>query len=1404
MKNLLLSCLLLVLLPAVQANVTRADGNWVLENPALKVTVVEENAHLTVLDKTSGTTWTQEDPAKQGANKDQVRARRAARKVVIDGDPADWASVPHEDYVWLPWMGENGEANCSGGAKLMWDDEMLYLYIRIRDDHVAFGGEGTTEWWESDSVEFWVDSVQVGLHLAPAGKEVAVNPRGEPFADTQVALRMITEEHLPGYELEVAMPLRHFPVLKDAVGGMRFSFALGLNDADPAPGAPVKRERQSYSPRSWTHSAPATFSVAVLADGEGNAPARTRENDRSANAVGGRVSEMKAGKEPNSLTYKCLARRGQTVEVPLQVTLQLVGDEAFLDVGLACLAGAGTPLKALSYPTALYPTEPETYFVGVANYTNGRYLPVGDKFCRNKRFCMGGGDLPFLVVTDGQKGLSTMLLTPWDGAVQMQTRSEDAEKLGFPGFRWYPAKGFWGQDRRGRLAFFAKGGHVTACKIYRELAKAQGLIRTFTEKAKTKPNVRKLFGAVNWWGGSPRFAQEAKAAGMTHGLLNGRPNPEDMAQIAEQGWLVGEYDNYEDINDSPTIARAKAPVKEHAVVKADGEFMTAWITRDKDMKPIHTYMKQCTGVMTKCARVVIPKVLETYPYNTRFLDVTTATGLKECYSPLHPCDRKQDQANRQQLCAYVGDELGLVAGGEHGRFYDVPYLDYHEGMMGGGTYTWPAGYLRDVVSRDEVGERYLKYGIDPTFRVPMFELVFHDCVVNYWYWGATNDYLHDVAPEITDRKTAMNVLYGTPPMMWTNGHGLHWNKPAERQLMIAIYRQTCKLHEAIADQEMTAHEFLSPDRKVQRSTFADGTVCTVNFGDEPYALKAAGRELALGTNDFYVTGPKIEQWRVRTGGANDEREVYIRTKSFLLAERPAGELRQAGIVAAGKVCLDRDGTGARISLQPGSSLVLDLAAYSTSWRRQPAAVLFLDDKGTALRRGPDVRDGKVSLRAGDEAASYALLVGKAAAAPDVVVSDLKLTGTGGKAEQIRIEVKVKNLGLAPARKATLRIQLDGLSGPVLLEKQVRRLAPGADVTYEAMLPSARADGDRRIVATVSGAELTQTGPATRAESFRNPTVPEAFPIRQTLGFLVPAGDAKGMPMEMTLPLPGGADPENLRILFANGAATAAQFEEGEGGKGTLVFVLPGGVPAGNAQAEVLAMPKGTRDGVYPPISRFTVAEDGSRLVFGTYSLALHHGTLAEIAIRQPDGSELVVVSSILESSKETGWSSEEGEITDFTLMHNGPVRAVFRVAKTLKGDFLMTRRFVFYADRFEVISTSTPHRGLLTRTMYTVDGIAVNGSGTQVTMDGVGENEDFGFKGSPQWFAAFGPTYRSACFALTPAQGFTYWDSGAHRGQIGLGTAGSVERRVFVWGQGADNADFAEKLWQAYSEGIKK
>jgi hypothetical protein len=44
---------------------------------------------------------------------------------------------------------------------------------------------------------------------------------------------------------------------------------------------------------------------------------------------------------------------------------------------------------------------------------------------------------------------------------------------------------------------------------------------------------------------------------------------------------------------------------------------------------------------------------------------------------------------------------------------------------------------------------------------------------------------------------------------------------------------------------MLAHRALTADRTVQRSTFADGTVVTVNFGETPYSLED-GSSLAPG------------------------------------------------------------------------------------------------------------------------------------------------------------------------------------------------------------------------------------------------------------------------------------------------------------------------------------------------------------------------------------------------------------------------------------------------------------------------------------------------------------------------------------------------------------------------------
>jgi hypothetical protein len=1407
-------------LPARAA--TKADSAaWTMANDALEVRVEADSGRLTVTHKATGLLWAQQDPRERQAAEKALIVRRAATPPVIDGDAADW---PKQELIWLPWVGENGERNLSGGAQVMWDDQFLYLHVRMRDDVLAFGDESAENWWEADSVEFWVDSVQVGLHLFP-GKEAAVDAKGEPFAGARLAVKLLPTDRLPGYAIELAMPLSHFPVLKNPAPGVRFHLAIGENDADPKPGEPVRRLAQGYVPNGWVHSVPATFAVAVLADADGEAPPPSRENDRTTGLGEGTISNLRQGSSRNAITYDLSVSRGQPQPLALVVELSLPGNEPTLEVRLSCTSGGETPMKAFQHPAALFPAAPETYFMAMTDYCDGRYLPVGDKLYRNRRLVGAGGDMPWVAVTDGRQGLIAIAMTPVDSFIQMQSRVRDEARLGFPGFGWESSKGCFGGERVGRLVFYDRGGHVKACKIYREIAREQKLVRTLTEKAKANPDVLKLMGAVNWWGANGiGFVREAAAAGMTHGLANGRWSPEAMAEMVRLGWLVGEYDNYVDIDDSPTIARAKAPVAEHAVVKADGKFMEAWISRDKDMKPTHTYMKQCTAKQLECAQAIIPEVLKTYPYNARFLDVTPAESPIECYSPTHPTTRDSDVANRQALCRYVSEDLKLVTGGEHGRYWSVPYLDYHEGMMGGGMYSWPAGYLKDPVERSEISQDYLEYGINPANRAPLFELVFHDCVVNYWYWGATSDYLHQVMPELTDRMTAMNILYGTPPMMWAHNHGLRWQIPAERELMLTIYRNVCKLHEVIGTQEMVAHAFLSADRLVQQTEFADGTLCTVNFGKTPFAVPRTGaakaESLDLRENDFYVRGPAVEQWR-QTAADGVARQTFIRTDTFLFAETGAQPLPVPGLLASGQVSISLETPErARIVLGQGATLDLAVADWRPTWKRAPRLLLALDATGRPLTRVPDGAAERLTLSApADRNATYLLLARQEAEVPDVTLSSLTLSVAGqpvaaetalAPTAGLEIACVVRNAGLAAAKDFEVVMYLDGPAGPALLRQHVRRLGAGDTQTFSTTLPAASADGARRVLARlVSETPISLTGRLEATSAFTGPCDPANFVTLASYTVDLSAGDNAGLPVEapFSLALPGGkaADPANLRVRFDRGAVVPAQFEPSAVGDlaGTLVFCLPPGLPPKTATtAQVLGLELGDLR-VFPHTSGFDVAADGSRLRLTTYSASFAQGNPSDLAVPLPDGTDLEVASRIVVSAKETGWNLEDGTLEPLSCQQRGPVRSVFTSTKLLKSGHRVTRTCFFYADRFELHSASTPGLGMLTRAFYLLDATASNETGKSVRMDGVGDGEDFAGKGAPAWYAVFNPQFRNACIALTPSNGFTYWDSSS-RGQISINAKpDGVEKRLYLWGPGAADDSFAKALAMAYAQGVK-
>jgi hypothetical protein len=122
---------------------------------------------------------------------------------------------------------------------------------------------------------------------------------------------------------------------------------------------------------------------------------------------------------------------------------------------------------------------------------------------------------------------------------------------------------------------------------------------------------------------------------------------------------------------------------------------------------------------------------------------------------------------------------------------------------------------------DEVPPRVAKFQLGHEYRLPLWELVYHDCVVAQWYWGDYNNKL----PALWDKRDLFNALYGTPPMFMFDL--ALWRKDKDR--FVKSYKATCDVARAVGYAEMTDHRFLAKDRSVQQTRFANGVTVTVDF-----------------------------------------------------------------------------------------------------------------------------------------------------------------------------------------------------------------------------------------------------------------------------------------------------------------------------------------------------------------------------------------------------------------------------------------------------------------------------------------------------------------------------------------------------------------------------------------------
>lgn len=568
-------------------------------------------------------------------------------------------------------------------------------------------------------------------------------------------------------------------------------------------------------------------------------------------------SQFVLGAEPieRGMKFKLLDARSL---VKYEATIQLEPNAPELVVALSAPAETPQPF-AIDYP---YPFRSKSTDRIVLPVNEGVSFPATEEAQGvSEAHTFGGHGLcmAFWAIVDDvldpskSSGLMGVIETPDDSVVLTKLRDvdpsdEEADAKGIQtlsiGSRWHGPMRKFGYDKVLRIVAVDQGGYVAVCKRYREYAKKIGLHVTFDEKIERNPNLAQgidlLVGAANIWcwnGRGPEMVPKLKESGFDRILWSAGGNSQELDELNKlEGVLTSRYDIYQDVMDParydeiPHIHSDWIPEawpQDLAWDSPDGQWTRGWSVDTKDpTKPRIPCGVLCDSKAVQYAESRISKELEKSNYRARFLDTTVASPWRECWNPDHPMTRTECKVARMELLDLIGSRFNLVCGSETGIDASVPYCDFYEGMMSLGPYRcFESGrYLTKIW--DEVPENVEKYQFGESYRLPLFELVYHGCVVSYWYWGDHNNKF----PKMWLKRDLFNALYGTPPMYCFEKKFFDDNRERFEE-SYKIAEPVSRLTGRVA---MEDHLILTQDRTVQKTVFANGVEVIVNFGKEPF------------------------------------------------------------------------------------------------------------------------------------------------------------------------------------------------------------------------------------------------------------------------------------------------------------------------------------------------------------------------------------------------------------------------------------------------------------------------------------------------------------------------------------------------------------------------------------------
>ncbi|KAH0793236.1 Carbohydrate binding domain-containing protein [Histomonas meleagridis] len=417
--------------------------------------------------------------------------------------------------------------------------------------------------------------------------------------------------------------------------------------------------------------------------------------------------------------------------------------------------------------------------------------------------------------------------------------------------KWQSQKGLFAYNRRCKYVFFDDGGHVTIAKRYRGYAQEVGFYKSFKQKIQEHPQLKEslenMRGAANIWlyqSNKDIYAEMQDNFSMKY-ILSSHAYGDVIDFCNNRSIVSSRYDVYQDAMEPNTTYQLnwhqdwinESYERNQIVIKKDGTFqeMCSVYTKDNQLVWLDAVSDQFWPYYL---RQKVDKEIEDGDKRTcRFIDGVTATAWFEDYSSIHPSNRTLSKHFRKLTLAALHDDYGMVCGSETGIDAAVAECDYFEGMMSLASFRIAdSGHFTSEIIYGELPENLVKYQVGERYRLPLWELVYHECAIAYWYWGDFNNKM----PAIWRKRDLFNALYGVPPMYQLNRNQWAANKTMFNE---SYHIASPVAHETMFD-EMETHRVLKSDWTVQQTYFKNGIRSTVNFGNVPFTM-----------NDGYVLEP---------------------------------------------------------------------------------------------------------------------------------------------------------------------------------------------------------------------------------------------------------------------------------------------------------------------------------------------------------------------------------------------------------------------------------------------------------------------------------------------------------------------------------------------------------------------